>query len=74
MQFERVGALAVLSLIILVACFNLIATLVLITAQKTREFGILQVLGASRTSIKSIISTLPPDDITVSAPTTLSIE
>ncbi len=55
MQFERVGALAVLSLIILVACFNLIATLVLITAQKTREFGILQVLGASRTSIKSII-------------------
>ena len=55
MQFERVGALAVLSLIILVACFNLIATLVLITAQKTREFGILQVLGVSRTSIKSII-------------------
>ena len=55
MQFERVGTLAVLSLIILVACFNLVATLVLITAQKTREFGILQVLGASRTSIKSII-------------------
>ena len=55
MQFERVGTLAVLSLIILVACFNLIATLVLITAQKTREFGILQVLGVSRTSIKSII-------------------
>ena len=55
MQFERVGTLAVLSLIILVACFNLIATLVLITAQKTREFGILQVLGTSRTSIKSII-------------------
>ncbi len=55
MQFERVGTLAVLSLIILVACFNLIATLVLITAQKTREFGILQVLGASRASIKSII-------------------
>ena len=55
MQFERVGTLAVLSLIILVACFNLIATLVLITAQKTREFGILQVLGTSRSSIKSII-------------------
>ena len=55
MQFERVGTLAVLSLIILVACFNLVATLVLITAQKTREFGILQVLGTSRSSIKSII-------------------
>ena len=55
MQFERVGTLAVLSLIILVACFNLVATLVLITAQKTREFGILQVLGTPRTSIKSII-------------------
>ena len=55
MKFERVGTLAVLSLIILVACFNLVTTLVLIAVQKTKEFGILQVLGTPKSSIKSII-------------------
>ena len=55
MKFERVGTLAVLSLIIVVACFNLVTTLVLIAVQKTKEFGILQVLGTPKSSIKSII-------------------
>ena len=55
MKFERVGTLAVLSLIIVVACFNLVTTLVLQTAQKAREFGILQVLGSNQRAIKSII-------------------
>ena len=55
MKFERVGTLAVLSLIIVVACFNLVTTLVLLTAQKAREFGILQVLGSNQRAIKSII-------------------
>ncbi|MFQ6611800.1 MAG: ABC transporter permease [Fidelibacterota bacterium] len=57
MQVERIGALAVLSLIIVVACFNLISTLTLITAQKIREFGILQVMGTRRRTIKNIILT-----------------
>ncbi|MBC8345381.1 MAG: ABC transporter permease [Candidatus Marinimicrobia bacterium] len=55
MQFERIGALAVLSLIILVACFNLVTTLVLVTAQKVREYGILQVMGTTRGLVKSIV-------------------
>ena len=55
MKFERIGALAVLSLIVLVACFNLVTTLVLVTAQKVREFGILQVMGTCRDSIRSIV-------------------
>ncbi len=55
MKFERIGALAVLSLIILVACFNLVTTLVLVTAQKVREFGILQVMGATRDAVRSIV-------------------
>jgi len=55
MKFERIGALAVLSLIILVACFNLVTTLVLVTAQKVREFGILQVMGATRDTVRSIV-------------------
>ncbi|MBT3477931.1 MAG: FtsX-like permease family protein [Candidatus Marinimicrobia bacterium] len=55
MKFERIGALAVLSLIILVACFNLVTTLVLVTAQKVREFGILQVMGTTQESVRSIV-------------------
>jgi lipoprotein-releasing system permease protein len=57
MRIERIGALAVLSLIIVVACFNLISTLTLVTAQKIRELGILQVMGARRSTVKRIILT-----------------
>ena len=55
MQFERIGSLAVLSLIIMVACFNLVTTLILVTAQKVREYGILQVMGTKRGLVKSIV-------------------
>ena len=55
MRFERIGTLIVLSLIIVVACFNLVTTLVLVVAQKTREFGILQVLGSNKKTIESIV-------------------
>ncbi len=55
MKFERIGALAVLSLIIVVACFNLITTLVLVIAQKVREFGILQLMGTPRELVRSIV-------------------
>ena len=55
MKFEKIGTLIVLSLIIVVACFNLVTTLVLVAAQKAREFGILQVLGSNKKTIKSIV-------------------
>ena len=55
MRFERIGALFVLSLIIVVACFNLITTLILVSAQKTRQIGILQVMGCSQKVVRSII-------------------
>lgn len=55
MRMERIGAIFVLSLIILVAAFNLTSTLVLVTYQKIREIGILRTLGASAKVIKSII-------------------
>jgi len=44
-----------LSLIIIVAAFNLTSTLVLVTYQKIREIGILRTLGAPASTIKSII-------------------
>ena len=55
MHMERIGTMAVLSLIVLVACFNLMSTLVLITFQKIREIGILRTLGTSSRRIQGII-------------------
>ena len=57
MRVERLGALAVLCLIILVASFNLVSTLVLVIIQKIREIGILQAIGTSKINIKKIILT-----------------
>lgn len=55
MRMERIGTMAVLSLIVLVACFNLMSTLVLVTYQKIREIGILRTLGTTARRIQSII-------------------
>jgi lipoprotein-releasing system permease protein len=55
MRMERIGAILVLSLIILVASFNLTSTLVLVTYQKVREIGILRTLGASVKLIRSVL-------------------
>jgi len=55
MRMERIGAIIVLSLIVLVAAFNLTSTLVLVTYQKIREIGILRTLGASANVIRTII-------------------
>ncbi len=55
MRMERLGTIAVLSLIVLVACFNLMSTLVLVTYQKIREIGILRTLGTTARNIQRII-------------------
>jgi len=55
MQLEKKGAIIILGLIIVVACFNLISNLVLIIRQKWRELGILKVMGYSRKNIMSIV-------------------
>lgn len=55
MRMERLGTMAVLSLIVLVACFNLMSTLVLITYQKIREIGILRTLGTTARKVQGII-------------------
>jgi lipoprotein-releasing system permease protein len=55
MKLEKKAAVLVLSLIIVVACFNLISNLILIIRQKWRELGILQVIGYSKRNIKRIV-------------------
>ena len=55
MKLEKIGAFIVLLLIIIVACLNLVTTLILIIAQKLRQFGVLKALGANNNYLKKII-------------------
>lgn len=55
MRMERIGAILILSLIIVVAAFNLTTTLVLVSSQKASELGILRAMGANKSLIEKII-------------------
>ncbi len=54
MQMEKWGAFIILSLIILIAAFNIINTLIMVVMVKTREIGILKSMGATSGSIMKI--------------------
>ena len=54
MRMERLGSIVVLSLIILVAAFNIASTLIMLVMEKVREIGILRAIGASRERIQTI--------------------
>ena len=54
MNYEKVIVAAVISLIILVAAFNIISSLIMVVLQKTREIGILRSMGLPSTSILKI--------------------
>lgn len=54
MQFEKWGMFIILSLIIMVAAFNIISTLIMIVLEKTKDIGILKAMGATKKSIMKI--------------------
>ncbi len=54
MATEKIMITAVLCLIILVAAFNIISSLIMLVLEKTREIGILRAMGASRGSVMKI--------------------
>jgi lipoprotein-releasing system permease protein len=54
MQLEKWGMFIILSLIIMVAAFNIISTLIMIVLEKTKEIGILKSMGASSSGIMKI--------------------
>jgi len=54
MKLEKWAAFIVLSLIILVAAFNIVSSLTMLVMDKTREVGILKSMGATNKSIERI--------------------
>jgi len=54
MQIEKWAAFIVLSLIIMVAAFNIVSTLIMVVMEKKKEIGILKSLGATSESIMRI--------------------
>ena len=54
LQIERNAMFIILSLIILVAVFNVISTMIMLVKSKTRDIAVLRTMGASRTSITRI--------------------
>jgi lipoprotein-releasing system permease protein len=54
MQLEKWAMFIILCLIILVAAFNIISTLIMVVMEKTKEIGILKSMGANSKSITNI--------------------
>lgn len=53
-QLEKWAMFIILCLIVLVAAFNIISTLIMVVMDKTREIGILKSMGATSRSIRNI--------------------
>ena len=58
LEIERVAMFFVLSLIILVAVFNILSSLIMLVRAKTRDIAILRTMGASRNGLMKIYMTV----------------
>jgi lipoprotein-releasing system permease protein len=58
LSVERVAMFVILSLIILVAVFNILSSLIMLVRAKTRDIAILRTMGASRGSLVRIFMTV----------------
>ncbi len=56
LKLEKLTMFVILTLIVVVACFNIIATLLTLVTQKTKEIGILKALGATNQSARRIFN------------------
>jgi lipoprotein-releasing system permease protein len=54
MKIEKWAAFIILNLIILVAAFNIVSTLIMVVLEKTREIGILKSMGATSGGVMRI--------------------
>ncbi|MCX5716084.1 MAG: FtsX-like permease family protein [Candidatus Omnitrophica bacterium] len=53
-KLEKAAMFIILTLIILVACFNIAGTLIMTVIEKTKDIGILKSIGANRSGIMKI--------------------
>ncbi len=56
LKLEKLTMFIILALIVLVAAFNIISTLVVIVVEKTKDIGILKAIGLSQKGIKRIFT------------------
>lgn len=56
LKLEKLAMFIILSLIIIVACFNIISTLIMVVMEKTKDIGILKAIGATNRSIMAIFT------------------
>lgn len=54
LRLEKITMFVILALIVLVAAFNIVSTLIMIVMEKTREIAVLKSMGARNRSIMSI--------------------
>lgn len=54
LKLEKMTMFIILALIVLVACFNIISTLIMMVMEKTKDIGILKSIGATNGSIRNI--------------------
>ena len=56
LKLEKTVMFIILALIIVVACFNIISTLIMVVMEKTKDIGILKSIGATSKSIMAIFT------------------
>lgn len=58
LEVERIAMFVVLSIIILVAVFNILSSLIMLVRAKTRDIAILRTMGATRASLMKVFMTV----------------
>jgi len=58
LQVERVAMFIVLSIIVLVAVFNILSSLIMLVRAKTRDIAILRTMGATRAGLMKVFMTV----------------
>ncbi|MFH1578363.1 MAG: ABC transporter permease, partial [Candidatus Omnitrophota bacterium] len=56
LKLEKITMFIILSLIVMVAAFNIISTLIVMVVQKTKDIGILKAVGMSRERVSAIFT------------------
>ncbi len=54
LKLERVTMFVILTLIVLVAAFGIVSSLIMLVMEKTRDIGVLKAMGATRASVRRI--------------------